>query len=131
MNYKVVIVDDDPMMLFLHRNLISKSGVCPDPITFLNGEEALEYLMEQPLGTSCYTILLDLNMPVMNGWQLLEELKEKPISAVFDVALVSSSIDKRDRDKAFEYPIVTAYLPKPFYNIEEVRKMKNRRLVKE
>ena len=67
----------------------------------------------------------------MNGWQLLEELKEKPISAVIDVAIVSSSIDKRDRDKAFEYPIVTAYLPKPFYNIEEVRKMKNRRLVKE
>lgn len=131
MDYKVLIVDDDPMMLFLHRNLISKSGICQNPLTFLNGEEALEYLMEQPLGNSCYTILLDINMPVMNGWQLLEELREQPIAEVIDVAIVTSSIDKRDREKASEYSLVTSYLTKPFYNIEEVKMMKQRRLVRE
>ena len=131
MDYQVIIVDDDPMMLFLHKNLISKSGICLEPQTFLNGEEALEYLMGQPLGNSYYTILLDINMPVMNGWQLLEELKDQPIAEVIDVAIVSSSVDKRDREKAFEYAMVATYLTKPFYNIEEVKKLKKRRLVEE
>lgn len=131
MDYKVVIVDDDPMMLFLHKKLISKSGICNDPLTFLNGEEALDFLLSQPVGESYYTLLLDLNMPVMNGWQLLEALKDQQIADFVDVAIVSSSIDKRDREKAREYPIVTAYHPKPFYNLEEVRLMKQRRLVNE
>ncbi len=131
MDYKVLIVDDDPMMLFLHKNLLIKSGVCQEPLTFLNGEEALRFLMAEPVGKCWYTMLLDINMPVMNGWQLLEALKELPVACVVDVAVVSSSVDRRDREKAMEYAQVSCYLTKPFYNIEEVRKMKQRRLVQE
>ena len=130
MDYKVLIVDDDPMMLVLHKNLIMKSGVCMEPLTFLNGEEALHYLLEEPKGSSFYIMLLDINMPVMNGWQLLEALKELPIAALVDVAIISSSIDRKDREKAKEYDLVSCYLTKPFYNLEEVKNMKQRRLVK-
>lgn len=131
MDYKVLIVDDDPMMLFLHRNLIVKSGICLEPLSFLNGEEALHFLISEPLGNSCYAMLLDINMPVMNGWQLMEALQELPIAEVVDVAIVSSSVDRKDREKAKEYAQVACYLTKPFYNLEEVRNMKQRRLVKE
>lgn len=131
MDFKVLIVDDDPMMLFLHKNLIMKSGVCMEPLTFLNGEEVLHYLLEEPKGSSFYIMLLDINMPVMNGWQLLEVLKELPIASQVDVAIVSSSVDKKDKDKAMEYSLVSCYFTKPFYNLEEVKKMKQRRLVEE
>ena len=129
MDYKVLIVDDDPMMLFLHKNLIVKSGICLEPLSFLNGEEVLHFLMAEPPG-SCYAMLLDINMPVMNGWQLLEALKELPIAELVDVAIISSSIYRKDREKAMEYDLVSCYLTKPFYNLEEVKNMTPRRLVK-
>lgn len=122
MNFKVLIVDDDATILFLHKHLIVKSGISQDPLTFVNGKEALDFLLADE-SEDAYFVFLDINMPVMNGWEFLEELKGKEISSRVYVAIVTSSIDKADREKANSYELVTTYLSKPFTNLHEVKEM--------
>lgn len=126
MEYKILIVDDDPTMLFLHSSLIVKSGISAEPVTFLNGQEAYEYLVANNAPDFAYLVLLDLNMPVMNGWEFLERVKDTELLSQLDIVIVTSSIDKADRQKAKHFEKVVAYITKPFFNLDEVRKIVNR-----
>lgn len=123
MAHKILIVDDDPTIVFLHKTLMIKRGITDNPLTFLNGKEAYDYLKAEEPGESTYVILLDINMPVMNGWQFLDKLEEENFSTRIDVAIVTSSIDKTDRKKASSYDRVVAYLTKPFFDLDEVREI--------
>lgn len=123
MNEKILIVDDDPVVQVLHKALIKKSGVSSHILTFKNGKEALNYLMEEPGNDGSYLVLLDLNMPVMNGWELLEELNGKGISCYVKVAVVTSSINQEDREKAKAYEMVVAYIAKPLNCPEEIKEI--------
>jgi len=109
---KVIIVDDDPVTLFIHRQNVIKSGLSLDPLTFLNGKETLNYLEEHTDEDVVHFILLDINMPEMNGWQFLQALKNKDAERVYTV-VVSSSVDSRDHLKAQEFKSVIGYLEKP------------------
>lgn len=130
MEYKILIVDDDPTILFLHKALIMKSGISADPQTFLNGEEAYHFLVAEENRNFSYVILLDINMPVMNGWQFLEKLEEEELSTPIDVAIVTSSVDKADREKAKNYDMVVAYLTKPFFNLDGIKEIVSRHVTK-
>lgn len=123
MECKILIVDDDPTSLFLHNSLIIKSGLCRDPLQFLNGEEAFEFLETQKDSQRPFLVLLDLDMPVMNGWEFLEKLEATNLPIQVDVAIVTSSIDKAERRRAEKLERVAAYLTKPIFNLDEVRKI--------
>lgn len=122
---KILIVDDDPTCLFLHQSLIVKSGLCANPKQFLNGEEAFEYLEAYEGDQDSFLVLLDLAMPVMNGWEFLDKLEQTTFPFKVDVAVVTSSIDKSDRIRAEKSPLVSAYLIKPIFNLDELRKIVN------
>lgn len=128
MAHKILIVDDDPTIVFLHKTLMIKRGITDNPLTFLNGKEAFDYLKKEEPGESTYVVLLDINMPVMNGWQFLDKLEEEEFSSRIDVAIVTSSVDKADREKASSYNRVVAYLTKPFFNLDEVREIVSRHI---
>lgn len=123
MECKVLIVDDDPTSLFLHNSLIVKSGICQDPLQFLNGEEAFEYLEAQSQSQRPFLVMLDLDMPVMDGWEFLEKLEENKLPVQVDVVIVTASIDKSDRQRAKKLDRVAAYLTKPIFNLDEVKKI--------
>lgn len=109
---KVLIVDDDAIVLFMHDLVVKNSGLANETIQFSNGKEALQYLNENgPF--HYYIILLDLNMPVMNGWQLLTALNKTSYRDRLDVTIVSSSIDPYDIRKSEMFPMVKRYLSKP------------------
>lgn len=112
MSPKVLIVDDDRVILFLHQIIIKDSGFSNAPVTFENGKDALTYLKEQ-LPDQKIIIFLDLNMPVMDGWELLDALNQPEYLNYISVVLVTSSIDPKDRDKAKKYPMVKQYIEKP------------------
>ncbi|HXA00362.1 MAG TPA: response regulator [Cytophagaceae bacterium] len=113
MNLKVLIVDDDGIVVFLHKTSLRKSGLSFNPLTFSNGKEALDYLLTNHNNDDTYLILLDINMPVMNGWEFLDQINLKSFADQVYVVMVTSSIYKKDRDKAMAYKNVIDFLVKP------------------
>lgn len=122
---KILIVDDDPVVRFLHEQTILKNGIDSEVLTFTNGEEALDYLENVRAHMMPYLILLDIHMPIMNGWELLTALKAKDFSFPIEVAVVSSSHTAADRERAHRYEMVSIFLSKPLKNVDEIRKIIN------
>jgi CheY-like chemotaxis protein len=110
-NLKVLVIDDDDIVLFLHDLMIRESGLSSNPLSFSNGKAALDHLKENYRITDSYLVFLDINMPVMNGWQFLELIEELRYQVT--VIIVSSSIDSADYQRAKKYPAVKEYVTKP------------------
>lgn len=119
----ILCVDDDPITLMLCKMVISKASFAKEIITAQNGEEALIYFDElklNNLGSDIKKypelILLDLNMPVMGGWEFLDHFSKNDYAPFFKqckVIVLSSTIDPDDIKKAKTYPMVLDFLSKP------------------
>lgn len=117
MSIKVLIVDDDAIILMLHKEL-SKRILCANAVGFLNGKKALDYLVahyekEGQDDESVFLVLLDINMPEMNGWGFLDAIQHYPWAKHIYVVMVTSSIDNNDREKAQQYQQVIDFIEKP------------------
>lgn len=117
---RVLCVDDDPITLMLCKKVIQKSNFSKEIDTATNGEDALTYfnnlINSDNTGNLPQLIFLDLNMPVMNGWEFLDIFSKKEYVAHFSdtkVVVLSSTIDPHDIDKSKEYPMVIEFLSKP------------------
>jgi CheY-like chemotaxis protein len=113
MNLKVLIVDDDDVIIFLHNMVAEDNGLPSKTLGFLNGKEAFEYLNTQNNPDQYYLILLDINMPIMNGWQLLDCIQDSGFAHKVFVAMITSSVDAEDRQKAAQYSQVIGFYEKP------------------
>jgi CheY-like chemotaxis protein len=110
----VMLVDDDDTYQFLCGKIISDSGITENVIPCMSGEDALSYL-KQKKGPVPELILLDINMPGMNGWDFLEEFKILPpeLKTGLIIAMHSSSIFPEDKIKAGGYKEVADFIEKP------------------
>jgi len=111
---QVLIVDDCKITHFLHKEAIRDCLPSITPKTFYDGEETLKYLVQSKDETSKCFVLLDLNMPVMDGFTFLEKLQESNISNEIIIAIITSSTDLTDKERVLKYPQVVAFLEKPF-----------------
>lgn len=109
------LIDDDPIFLFGTQKLMEISNFSEEYITFNNGEEALEAILEiKDVNDQLPdVILLDLNMPVMDGWQFLDELIKIPTKKEMIIYIVTSSIDSADVKRVSSYDGIKNYLVKP------------------
>ncbi|RIW13133.1 response regulator [Algoriphagus lacus] len=108
----IFLVDDDPINNLINRRLLGKTGISNRILEFLGGEDAFEKISE--LGPDeTLLILLDINMPVMNGWEFLNKYIELFPNRKDKIVILSSSIDFQDRQRANEYSIVSGFLEKP------------------
>lgn len=109
---RILLIDDDVNTNFYNRILLSQANVCEEILEFQNANEGLDYIKE---GHTVNMILLDINMPIMNGWQFLEayeQLDEAQKDAVI-VVMLTSSIDEDDQEKAAMYDSVKKFIRKP------------------
>ena len=116
MKYLFIIDDDEMYQLILKRN-IRKINPDINIISYLNGQEAIDSFKEiiisnQPIPD---VVFLDINMPVLDGWQFLEEYEKirHNINSNVDIYIASSSINEMDMKKALEYSVVKDYVTKP------------------
>lgn len=114
------IIDDDKIYVNLVKKIIEIKKLSENLLIYKNGKEALDYfknIMETATdeGKLPDIIFLDLNMPVMDGWEFLNEfIKIKNnLSKKITLYVVSSSIDPRDLERAKSINLVTDYLIKP------------------
>ena len=122
----VLLVDDDAIYQFVSRKTLEATGHS-DKITICsNGEEACQFLEENMHNVNELpdVILLDVNMPVMNGWEFLEAYQSiKPnLSKEIHVYLVTSSMNDQDKEFSKRYNCVEDYLVKPL-NKEKVSQL--------
>ena len=105
---RILLVDDDPIFLTLAELAIKKERSDVHIFKASNGEEAIDFLQSEMVDT----IFLDLNMPVMNGWEFLDAMAndERVSNKIY---VLTSSIDPSDRKKAEENPLVVSMLEKP------------------
>ena len=118
----ILCVDDDPITLMLCKKVIRKSSFANEIITANNGEEAIQFFdkIKQNISKNetpnlPQLILLDLNMPIMGGWEFLDCFSTETYAEFNSVKVVilSSTIDPEDLNNAKKYPVVIDFLPKP------------------
>ena len=114
----LLLVDDDPTTNFFNRHLIGKMGLFDEIHEAANGQIALEKIRElHERGESPDMILLDINMPIMNGFEFLDkysEFDEKMKTSVV-VCMLTTSLAKEDLEKSKEYSVLSDYIDKPLY----------------
>ena len=118
----ILCIDDDPIALMLCKMVINKNSFSNEIAIATNGEEALNYfnLLKGTNYNAASTkhpqlIFLDLNMPVMGGWEFLNNFSTEEYSDynTINVIILSSTIDPEDIEKAKKYPMVIDFLSKP------------------
>jgi CheY-like chemotaxis protein len=109
-----MLIDDSDVDLLYGRLMIERAGVAQELLTLECGADALQYL-RRPEGHDVDVILLDINMPGMNGFDFLKQYQqltdEEKARAV--VVMLTSSPDPSDRSAAFRYDCVKGYVTKP------------------
>ena len=128
---KVLCVDDDSISLTISQLLLKRAGFAGDVVTAIDGSDALEYFEKlfatdsDPAKSSPELILLDINMPVMNGWEFLQAFVPQYSDKLPDtrIVILSSTIDPEDFALAKQYPIVVQFISKPLSieNLEELK----------
>ena len=112
---RTYIVDDDKVLVMLVKLLVKKHPDYNTCLEFTNGKKALDYIksLSSDIGELPDLILLDINMPVMDGWEFLDEISKLNINKNIPVYILTSSIDPTDKAKALNYPMVKDYIMKP------------------
>ena len=113
----LTLVDDDDIFVFLTTKIIEQTNLVDLIKVFGNGLDAINFLKENKNNVDALPdiILLDLNMPIMNGWQFLEEYNKlnPTIGKKITIYICSSSISPDDITRAKTISEVSDYIIKP------------------
>jgi len=111
-----MVVDDSKLDCFIAEKIIRNTGKCESIRSFLQARDALAFISSTPPEEHSHTILLvDIQMPVMNGFQFVEEFEKLPeeIISKYTIYIISSSINETDLNKVHNYKSVKQFLNKP------------------
>ncbi|WP_426491143.1 response regulator [Hymenobacter sp. 102] len=122
MSVTTYLIDDDTLSVYLTEQLLRAEGFSNSISTFHSAQQALGRLVQDTAGTPPQVVFLDLNMPVMNGWQFLEALQpyRQGLLGRCHIYILTSSLALTDLEKARNYDLVAGLIHKPI-DTEEIR----------
>jgi len=111
------IIDDDPIFIYGTKRIMTEIAFADDILIYNNGQDAIDGLtaLSEEGKNLPSVIFLDLNMPIMNGWEFLEDFVKIPNQNREQVTIyiLSSSVDPRDLERIKHYNVVNNYILKP------------------
>ncbi|MEX0290105.1 MAG: response regulator [Flavobacteriaceae bacterium] len=111
------IIDDDPIFIYGTKRIMKEVDFSDSILVYENGQEAIEGLtaLNETGEALPSVIFLDLNMPIMSGWEFLDQFIKIPNHNIENIVvyIISSSIDPRDLERVKDYRIVSNYILKP------------------
>lgn len=115
---RFIAIDDDPVNNLICKLTIEMVADKPDILTFTNAAQGFEYIQSQYAANRDETqtvLLLDINMPVMSGWEFLERFDNlgEDVKKRFKIIILSSSVDERDKERSYANKNVNAFMVKP------------------
>lgn len=111
-----IVVDDDDFNNAICKQILKSVYGNVQIDTFSDPEEGLEFIKKEfKEGGKSAVLFLDINMPVLSGWEFLDryELFSNEIRDQITIVILSSSVDERDKDKAAERKYIKGFLSKP------------------
>lgn len=104
----VLLIDDSDATVFFNKIILSKTGYVDEILIAKNGLEALKIIKT---GVVPDLIFLDINMPVMNGWEFLEAFENLSISFenTIIVLMIGSPLSKEDQDNVLSFPKIKEF----------------------
>jgi CheY-like chemotaxis protein len=122
---KILVIDNEELDNAIFKMLINRVIKNCEVDIMVNSEEAIKKLLEKSNSKPELLpdfIFLDLKMPVMNGWQFLEEFERLNIDPLrkIQIYILSSSVLGDDIDKSLSNPLVEDFLSKPI-NLDKIR----------
>jgi CheY-like chemotaxis protein len=115
---RFITIDDDPVNNLICKLTIEMVAEKPEILTFTNAAQGFDYIQNQYAASRDKTetvLLLDINMPVMSGWEFLERFDNlgEDIKKLFKIFILSSSVDERDKQRSYANKNVNAFMVKP------------------
>ena len=117
----ILLIEDDEVDVMTVKRAFVKARITNQVFVAQNGVEALELLRSDGIPPSRRLVLLDLNMPKMNGIEFLREIRKDPVLSKLTVVVLTTSNEDRDRVEAYQLN-VAGYLLKPvtFHDFADV-----------
>lgn len=118
----ILLIDDDPSINFLNKLVIERAEVGAEVSEITEPQEALRQLEDGSIKPSL--IFLDINMPIMNGWEFASSYEKLPNSSP-NIILLTSSINPSDKDMASSREIISGFYSKPLTveNVKEIAQL--------
>ena len=112
---RLLVVDDDNINMFIVKKIIEKSGFEIDLVFKSNGLQALDYLKDLISTDKALPnlMLTDINMPLMDGWELIDNCLNLNILGQTNTYVLSSSVYEEDLEKIKMYPDLKGFISKP------------------
>ena len=113
---RFLLIDDDPSNNLLTKISIAKVIEGADVVDYTMPENGIQFIVDEYTENPVQTVLfLDINMPTLSGWDVLDKFAEIPelILPNFTIYVLSSSVDPSDKEKAANNQLVSGYLEKP------------------
>lgn len=126
-NVRFIAIDDDPVNNMICKLTIEMVATKPEIVTFTNPSLGFDYIVNEyatKLEQRPTVVLLDINMPVMSGWEFLERFDnlKDDVKKMFKIFILSSSVDPRDKQRSYANKNVKAFMVKPLVkdNVVEI-----------
>lgn len=115
-----MLIDDDEHTNFLNRTIIRHAKFADEVVSQVKAEEALKYIAEETKkGNLPDLIFLDINMPLMDGWDFMREYSQMQLNGAGPkVIMLTSSINPKDEERASTIKELSGFRSKPLsYNV--------------